>query len=679
MAIFNPDAPLDKPADYTRSSQGTKADTSVGSLFEGVGTVIGQGISSLYRAKKESLREQAAEDIDLVQNYIIGSGRTPKTGGLTQDANLPKEIQDQAKKQTLLKDAIMSGKVSHTTYSMMLDASARQLRAKYPGFREEIDNIYQDMTGSIPANKVIADLFSKAENKGDKEETEYRHQLHKAQENGTPEFVMAQNNGIKLSLADLTRYNTNAMARNAEVDRQSKLLSVDKAKSEAGFRQADTLARTVLFGGLDSSTSAMMNVSNVDVDQVNKTLTRITNDTANNKAPSAADTTQLVEQVNKAVISLDKNFNDEMNKVRYDRDNKPYRLSEILNAEQRKAYQSEFKERVSAWADPLIKGDRSMFSLQMIWKKAAEDQGANSVYHQMDWLPKMKAIEGALGQTLTNTLMSRDEVALHHIGKLTVASMLGDTFYKNSNVSDVLKGLDQQIANGLLDPTEAKKARQEYINKITKIIQDPKVDAKTANDVAFKVFGGEQSTNWLNSVPNWKDKQTLYMKFTDPRISEAIMKFGDAPTKENYKQWVGANGSSMLNQFADTAASNFVRGGSQHTIEFDPKTISFRQASRDRTEPLGMTEEPAQISQANNRNNYINTINPVVASWAGVMKKVGYSDEAIAKNVVAIFKSKGVDISSGPVKSEVNKGTNRIPTTTFGLPQDVDEPKQPSK
>lgn len=54
-----------------------------------------------------------------------------------------------------LGNARLNGKLSETDYAMRLDTMAKDFRARYPGYKEFIDQTFQKVTGIDPANKAI--------------------------------------------------------------------------------------------------------------------------------------------------------------------------------------------------------------------------------------------------------------------------------------------------------------------------------------------------------------------------------------------------------------------------------------------------------------------------------------------------------------------------------------------
>lgn len=76
------------------------------------------------------------------------------------EPDTPKDVADLPDKLDALSSARDSGKISGTYYQSRLLAEAKNLRAQYPGFREEIDQQFAKVTGTNPANAYITSLVT---------------------------------------------------------------------------------------------------------------------------------------------------------------------------------------------------------------------------------------------------------------------------------------------------------------------------------------------------------------------------------------------------------------------------------------------------------------------------------------------------------------------------------------
>lgn len=103
-------------------------------------------IRQAYTAKLEELKQNPAG----IKGVLDATN-----GGETQS---PDEIQGLGDNLISLRGAKDAGKISNTYYQGRLLAEAKDLRARYPGFRQEIDQEFAKVTGTNPANAYVNSL-----------------------------------------------------------------------------------------------------------------------------------------------------------------------------------------------------------------------------------------------------------------------------------------------------------------------------------------------------------------------------------------------------------------------------------------------------------------------------------------------------------------------------------------
>lgn len=100
-----------------------------------------------YTARLEAIKQGVG-----TRNIL---GPTPIQG---ESGEPPEEVQALGDRLDSLAGARDAGKITQTYYQGRLLAEAKDLRARYPGFREEIDAAFTKVTGSNPANAYVRDL-----------------------------------------------------------------------------------------------------------------------------------------------------------------------------------------------------------------------------------------------------------------------------------------------------------------------------------------------------------------------------------------------------------------------------------------------------------------------------------------------------------------------------------------
>jgi len=162
-----------KSAAYGLEAQGVAAtaegaaEKGLGDLFAGVaglGDFLFKGADTLIRKDIErqvydTANREREDYTKKLEGYLAGTGKKS-----IFDANasmdgaedqVPGELEGLSDNLGQLKSAVDAGKISNTYYTGRLLAAAKDLRARYPEYREYIDQQFSQVTGMNPANARV--------------------------------------------------------------------------------------------------------------------------------------------------------------------------------------------------------------------------------------------------------------------------------------------------------------------------------------------------------------------------------------------------------------------------------------------------------------------------------------------------------------------------------------------
>lgn len=214
MANFFQDPNPTGDPDYMKSSkepERVQADTSMGTLFSGIADVTkdaGSALGTIFdtKIKKDAqdiinpIRADAGADLSVadattiagtgakgrvralqMRNGAGGDGTDPTQGPLgfaPEDASLvqqqtagifdgvdkpaqplPPAASQELSRLNRLKTAYFSGDLSDSHFSAELLAGASKLKARYPGFEDEVDTAFEKITGQNSANSLRKSLI----------------------------------------------------------------------------------------------------------------------------------------------------------------------------------------------------------------------------------------------------------------------------------------------------------------------------------------------------------------------------------------------------------------------------------------------------------------------------------------------------------------------------------------
>ncbi len=182
---FNPDVQEGQPANFmywSRPIEQPKANQSQETLLKGTGSVFDKGAATAVKVQEMNIDQQVDEGVDKYRDAATQRLKTAyedvsgKQYGVLPESPLggtdaPARLQDRLKGLDTLDAAKQSGKYSETYLYSQYASLAKDIRGKYPGFRDYIDERFKRSTGVDPANAVVAkmqqDINSYFTNKAD--------------------------------------------------------------------------------------------------------------------------------------------------------------------------------------------------------------------------------------------------------------------------------------------------------------------------------------------------------------------------------------------------------------------------------------------------------------------------------------------------------------------------------
>lgn len=160
MAEFNNTiGPPTQIPDQTRASQGYR-DDALGGLFNNISESFQIGLKATDDFLKRRVGDEARQMVEPLRDDMIANLAAYQGGDPT--AGLPPEAGQEFERLAKYKTGVKVGRLSDSYYRSQLDVVSKKLRRSYPGYEDEIDNRLQELTGSVPANKLLADLQAEA-------------------------------------------------------------------------------------------------------------------------------------------------------------------------------------------------------------------------------------------------------------------------------------------------------------------------------------------------------------------------------------------------------------------------------------------------------------------------------------------------------------------------------------
>lgn len=160
------------------------------------------GDEAVMQAAKDDARAQV-EGVQEDTRKAFFNQQIMKEAVAAMPERTSQEIADKQREMQRLTDSYEAGAITPTHYWSRLDSVTRNLRARFPGYRDEIDKVVSSITGGKPANEVISQILHEAAKKAPDPNKEYNHWFEKSA--GVPEVAAAIARGERPDLGFMQR------------------------------------------------------------------------------------------------------------------------------------------------------------------------------------------------------------------------------------------------------------------------------------------------------------------------------------------------------------------------------------------------------------------------------------------------------------------------------------------
>lgn len=165
MVTFAPQEAQEQAPQYwfmSRPISEPKTDTSKEQLLKGAGEALTGATNIAENFTEQNIKYEATQGLDTINQQAIDRLNTAKANPalIDKDANeLPSAVKGLPKDLDQLDQARNQGKLSQTYVDMQKYQLAQQLRTRYAGHREFIDETFAKSNREDPANRVVTSLM----------------------------------------------------------------------------------------------------------------------------------------------------------------------------------------------------------------------------------------------------------------------------------------------------------------------------------------------------------------------------------------------------------------------------------------------------------------------------------------------------------------------------------------
>lgn len=606
-----------------------------GDLFKEIGDITKTAVTGLDTFFKERIRGEATAQVDSerdrTQNWLQG-GDAPE--------NVKNSINANRTLVNNLSTAANQGQISQAYYQMRLDTIARDLRSRYPGYREHIDNVISDLTGGTPANKIITDLFHSATGKSDPESRLSEHLTREIIDKmpGGGDYLASyrQKNGKNPSNDEMMVVYGNWQTGNINMQLKEKQIKLEQDQGKADEREVGKAAtqhyRYQAAQELQKNGSLFSRFKNL-LEEGQTTL-------ENTGTLSPDKQTQLMLAANALEMKLKSQAESTINQFSdISGTNKKGYLTTI-DAENIRKESTAMGEMIRAGLGKDGKVLPGILGAVKEHLTAMSDFNQNELISKYPLLAAMSAGRHQIGDQTMAAAMLKDDNA-----KLLGQSIQDFNNYIKATMAAGGKTPLQilpDIKNTTPDPGKQGIILKQGIDSAKKVILSP--DTKDATKTVLSLYQDEFISK-IN-VPK-ADRQKLYAELSAPEMTNRMLelkKQGRPELFDKYADWVYETGSVLARPELQTMAS-INANNKDYRIVFDPKSLTFiGELNPDMPRTL-LGSRKALDPDAMGRT-VVDRMNSLTAPLTNVLKAQGLTPDAIETKLQETFAVGNFDLSA---------------------------------
>lgn len=559
--VFNPQLNVRDPKDFLNMSRGvevdTTGDTSLGSTLKQAGDLISVGTKAVTSMFESAITQELEPEVDAARAAMGVDDATTIQGA--PGTTTPQEISRAFTELEGMSKAVAQGTMKDSHYWGRLNAVAKQLRSKYAGHRDFIDQKMASMVGTNPANALIRSLQSeameaqrKANSIQDKQEAFVTAAVKAG--NVSPIELQAYRGGT-VTYPQLELMVTQRTFKQEQIKGEQQALNLRKAQGEAVDKDTDEF--------WERSTASLTNA------QFNDRMTALGGAFANvqerMKAMSQGrvQTPEEKQALSNAFVQLELEVENTLNKHANQawggEDTRSF--AQRLPQERIRKTIDMHKSRIKAMRDAAEKGDLSLLGQAKMVLEAAQTNNKIEAI-QDKTIANLNTMRDLIGENTLALSMSENPKLISRTKQAITSFVVSSSVATGTPLSEIVK---EARAAGSDNVTE-----REANLTVGKILADPKTTLQGARNIVSSFFG-EANKDYLRTQPASERARTL-ADMTTPAAEARMWQLkeqADPNLWVQYKTWVNHNVVSHSTPALNGLAAYMATENRKTNITFD--------------------------------------------------------------------------------------------------------------
>ena len=579
---FNYSSPVEAPGAMKVAAK--KSGTA--SLIEGV-AAIGGGLVDIVDKTFQGIAESETERaVDQVREEFAVNGDLYGGRDITNDPQTTPEIEKSLKYAREINQGYMAGTIKDSNYWARLDSISRQLRTRYPGYRDYIDAKMSSMVGGTPANRLREQLAEEARaaarqnaeqspleklrwsNLADLVKDGIQDRINpgwqKQIQDGTFDWEENMRVGAALRYSE---YETKVKQNNINLLQDDAELAKANAKVEAR-KEATVYVNTAILGGTTAQGK-----------KVGTMIADFKKMAAENKLPTGPELEQSLSNLNGLRLSITDGINNMLDGQWKDHPNQSY--SNFLDGTERKEILENALAPITAMEQFLKGEDTGVLDRYATSLKYMTDGDSKRMAEVDDNIRMMMSVSKQIGPEGMGLLYQNSEVLT------SIANTLSD-----SMISHLVTGKSDSVVQTIRTIRDSQGAGAKQLDQSVSLLKDRLIsylssdsaDVETFRTLSNSLFNDKE--NLLAMVSTEQGAKVLG-QLTAPGVAKRMkeMTVYDPAIWKNYERWA-TKGFLYLNQSAMQTMKDVKVNRKFVDVVYDPKKMVFSQQTR---KPTGST------------------------------------------------------------------------------------------
>lgn len=565
MAEFTPNIPTTGIPSFggdARPASAIRSDRSLGTLFEGVGEAAAMGAGVVDNAVQQNIREDIQEGTELIQREFGVEDASILESDIDA-APLPSDLGRASENLKTLRTAVDQGRLSQVHYTARLDSMVRQMRSRYPGYRDQIDKIVQDVTGITPANTLQRQLMQEFESSRASQTSASEKFVSYMQTNEKylPSNGWQRYNNGELNQLQIRSYIENAKKQEAAQEARRATMSEAQARAELNssdaFRNARVEVNTIMDRAFKDATSyGGQNFLEFQkrLDQARRSDNRITPE----------EETTLRQQFNQLKSNILFRVEETLSQPWSEDSADSYYT--VLDQDRIEDLRAQAAARLTFIEDALVDQNFGVLAQQAAMITAVEENAELELLSDPN-IAAISALNSVAGPDFVSGYLNRNEKQLKAVDFAMRNFALSRQGGSGEPITDVIKDIQSK---GITDS----RTYTDFVNKNIDALSSPEIGEQGWLNYVQSVYGAE-SYNLFGEFER-SERLELYNKLTAPAITAKFeqMRGSNPEAAALYQVWAVDRFGALFKEEADSIRGAAVDDRAMN-LQFNPETSQF--------------------------------------------------------------------------------------------------------